>query len=155
MSTEAGRLEETPGGTPAPIRKGLQVTPAVHSVPRQRGSSVTRFVSLSVNVVLGALVLFYAGWNPAAGPGVRADELVFYGMVAVLFWAVATGIFFRQRWLIVIPAIPLFLASLAFALLVGVVGWQWDGSPAGAFAVSLFELFCIILARRVRVVSRS
>jgi peptidoglycan/LPS O-acetylase OafA/YrhL len=112
-----------------------------------------RVVCLLVNALLGALFLSYAVWSPSAGPG-RLEEFVFYCMVAVLFGAVAAGFGFHTRWLIVVPAITLFLASLVFALLVGVVGWQWDGSPTAAFAVSILEAFCIVFARRVRAAPR-
>jgi len=114
-----------------------------------------RLFCIASNALPGVLFLCYALWGPSVGPGGRGEEILFYCMVAVLFFAVAAGFAFRTRWLIVIPAIPLFLASLVFGLLVGVVGWQWDGSPAAAFAVTLLEAVCIVLARRVRAVPRS
>lgn len=114
-----------------------------------------RVFCIAANALPGALFLCYAVWGPSVGPGGRSEELVFSLMVAVLFFAVAAGFALRTRWLIVVPAIPLFLASLVFGLLVGVVGWQWDGSPAAAFAVTLLEAVCIVLARRVRGAARS
>jgi len=111
-----------------------------------------RFVCLAANALLGASFLGYAIVNPAVGPAGRREELVFFLMVAALSFAVAAGLAYRIRWLTVIPAIPLLLASLVFALMIGAGGWPWDGSPAAALAITLLETATIVLARRARTV---
>jgi len=75
-----------------------------------------RIFSLVLNALAGAGIIVYVTLEPTVGWAGHTEELVFYIFASLLFLLTAAGLLLRIRWMVVIPAIALFLGGLLLAL---------------------------------------
>ncbi|MEW6512187.1 MAG: hypothetical protein AB1428_14645 [Bacteroidota bacterium] len=132
---------------------------ADHSSPpgEVTGGGMARPACAAINALLAALLLVLALVDQISGLPGRQRELAFPLVAVALLVAVAAGLTWRKRWLVVIAAIPLFLGSTLLALTVAAGGWIWgpenaatmNGLIAGGIALAALQIAGIIIAARL------
>ena len=100
------------------------------------------WIVLNGLLAAGALVVAFAELFPVPADGIGGA--VFFVGLALLFALVGAGMLFRLRWLVILPAMPLFLSSLLFALAIALGAPIWGIRNAGT--TSLLILGGLVVA---------
>jgi NADH:ubiquinone oxidoreductase subunit K len=99
-------------------------------------------VFAAANAGLGLLHIFFSFANPAFS-GLSSEGFLFM-ILALLFFAAATGFMFRNRLIVLLASIPVVLISGTFSFLIVGGAWIWGHSRADQ--MYLFIAVSVIIA---------
>ena len=118
---------------------------------------MVRVTCITINVLAGITSFVLGVVSSPAAQTSHVSEGAFYALAGVFFIAAASGLFLRIRWLVVVPALPLLLGGILFALLIVADRSVWNAAHASqmtifllpGLGVAILETGTIFAARRM------